>query len=82
MAGRDSSGERKQFGDCPDYYWPLEQARIVREYVGGNFTLYDALNMEPEDFKQVFVVAAGRNLAEAALAKRPSKKDAGKDDQV
>lgn len=60
----------RQFGNCPDYYFPLEQARIVREYVGGAFTLFDALALDPEEFKAIFIVAAGNNMALAARSKK------------
>ena len=67
-------GQPQQFGTCPDYFLPLEQAHIVAEYVGGNFTIFDALDMAPEDFKQVFTVAAAKKVAQVSMAKQAKAK--------
>lgn len=46
----------------------------MREYVGGDFSLFDALDMDQGDFKKVFVVASAKNMAELARIKKAKQK--------
>jgi hypothetical protein len=56
---------------------PLQQAHIVAEYMQGNFTVYDALEMDAEDFKQVYTVALAIKVANMNAAKKARKKKPG-----
>jgi len=53
---------------------PLEQAKLVAEYIGGSFTVFDALDLSPEDFNTIYVVASGKGLAEVARIKKATEK--------